>query len=727
MKTIITLLFVILSFQITAQVAMSSQTLHELKRIEQVFEEQQISKHLIETELSNLPIYKVNGQYCISALLRVEPSFNKTNYHPKFYYGKKIGSCITVKIPLRYVNQIALMEAVNYIEIAERIQPENNKMTRDVRADSVWNGFNLPKGFTGKNVLIGVTDWGFDYTHPMFMDTALSKTRIRAAWDHFKQTGAKPTGFNYGVAYQTPSELAAAQSDTAGTYYDYATHGSHVAGIAAGSGAGIGYRGVAFEAEFLFNSIQLDVGAAIDAFTWMQEIAQKDKKRLVINMSWGLYYLGTMDGTSILSEVIEEMSKEGVVFVTSGGNNGGVNFHIKKDFNNDSLRSRISFYGYSLHPSMWGQSISMWGLPNKPFAAGFEVYNSANVKLGSSRIYTTLNGSNYIDTFMVINNDTILYNLSIENAHPQNNRPHIRMRIKNTNTQLQVVLVSAANSGTVHYWNVVELSNGVGNWGQSFSIYGTHGVNGDANYGIGEPACAPFAITVAAHTSENVLTNGNLNPGNRASFSSRGPTYDERIKPDVSAPGVNVVSSINSFTSDDFTSVASTNFNGRIYHFAAFSGTSMASPAAAGVVALMLEANPLLSAAQVKSILRSTARQDNRTGPITAPGSPLWGMGRVTANSAIALALSTSSLKEIRLNNLLTVYPNPAQNYLQVVAQNKQTLAGNYEIFDLQGKRLEAGPIEKDGLIYLEELKSGVFVLKVIEGETSYTTKFIKE
>jgi hypothetical protein len=153
----------------------------------------------------------------------------------------------------------------------------------------------------------------------------------------------------------------------------------------------------------------------------------------------------------------------------------------------------------------------------------------------------------------------------------------------------------------------------------------------------------------------------------------------------------------------------------------------MASPAAAGVVALMLEANPLLSAAQVKSILRSTARQDNRTGPITAPGSPLWGMGRVTANSAIALALSTSSLKEIRLNNLLTVYPNPAQNYLQVVAQNKQTLAGNYEIFDMQGKRLEAGPIEKDGLIYLEELKSGVFVLKVIEGETSYTTKFIKE
>jgi subtilisin family serine protease len=248
------------------------------------------------------------------------------------------------------------MEAVNYIEIAERIQPENNKMIRDVRADSVWNGFNLPKGFTGKNVLIGVTDWGFDYTHPMFMDTALSKTRIRAAWDHFKQTGAKPTGFDYGVVYQTPSDLATAQSDTAGTYYDYATHGSHVAGIAAGSGAGIGYRGVAFEAEFLFNSIQLDVGAAIDAFTWMQEIAQKDKKRLVINMSWGLYYLGTMDGTSILSEVIEEMSKEGVVFVTSGGNNGGVNFHIKKDFNNDSLRSRINFYGYSLHPSMWGQA-----------------------------------------------------------------------------------------------------------------------------------------------------------------------------------------------------------------------------------------------------------------------------------------------------------------------------------------------------------------------------------
>lgn len=727
MKTIITLFFCIITYYASAQVAMSSQTLHELNRIEKVCEEQQITKQLIETELSNLPIYKVKGQYCVSALLRVEPNFSNENCPTNFYYGKQIGTCLTVKIPLRSVKQITLLKEVKYFEIAERIHPENNKMTRDVRADSVWNGINLPKGFTGKNVLIGVTDWGFDFTHPMFMDTTLSKTRIRAAWDHFKQIGNKPNGFDYGVEYQTPTELATAQSDTSGTYYDYATHGSHVAGIAAGSGAGIGYRGVAFEAEFLFNSIQLDVGAAIDAFTWMQEIAQKDKKRLVINMSWGLYYLGTMDGTSILSEVIEEMSKEGVVFVTSGGNNGGVNFHIKKDYNNDSLRSKINFYGYSLHPSMWGQSISMWGMPNKPFAAGFEVYNSANVKLGSSNIYSTSIGSNYIDSFLVINNDTILYNLSIENAHPQNSRPHIRMRIKNTNTQLQIVLVSTANSGTVHYWNVVELSNGVGNWGQAFSIYGTHGVNGDANYGIGEPACAEHAIAVAAHTSENVLTNGNLNPGNRASFSSKGPTYDERIKPDVSAPGVNVVSSINSFTNDDFTSVASTNFNGRTYHFAAFSGTSMASPATAGVVALMLEANPLLSAGQVKSILRSTARQDNRTGPITEPGSPLWGMGRVTANSAIALALSTSSLKEIRLTNVLRIYPNPAKNYLQVVAPNQQNLAGNYEIYDMQGKRLMEGKMDNDGLIYLDVLKSGVFVLKISEEGTSYTSKFIKE
>ena len=710
-----------------SQPTMSAATHYELNNTITLCEEQLISSSLVQDKLGHLPIYKVDGRYCLSGIIRFEPSFDYRKFSKDFYFGKPIGNIITVKIPLQHLSKVNQLSGI-YFEIAQRIQADNQKMVADTRADSVWKGINLPKSYTGKNVLIGITDWGFDYTHPMFMDTSLSKTRIRAAWDHFKMSGKKPQGFDYGVSYETPMELDAAQSDTAGTYYSYATHGSHVAGIAGGSGAGIGYRGVAFEAEYLFNSIQLDAGAAIDAFTWMKQIADKDKKRLVINMSWGLYYIGTMDGKSLLSQAIDAMSKQGVVFVTSGGNNGNVNFHIKYTHGGDSIRTKINFYSYAAHPKMWGQSISMWGEVGKSFGAGFEVYNSSNVKIGSSKVYETNKNTGYIDSVLVIGSDSIFYNFSLDGAHPLNNRPQIRMRIKNTNTNLSIVMVSGASGGgTVHYWNLVELSNGVGNWGLAFTPFGSPSWPSDANYSIGEPASTSSAIAVAAHISETVLSNGNLNPGNRATFSSKGPTYDERMKPDISAPGSNVISAINSFTTENFTSVANTNFRGRSYHFAAFSGTSMASPAAAGVVALMLEANPTLTPKQIMEILKATARQDNRTGVIGETGSSLWGFGKVTATRAIALAVNTVSLNESYAFNNVLVYPNPVKDKCYLSLENGQLAGVNITVMNTLGQTVHRQMYVNDGAIDLSSLSPGIYFFEIKSESRTYLCKILKE
>ena len=87
----------------------------------------------------------------------------------------------------------------------------------------------------------------------------------------------------------------------------------------------------------------------------------EEGKRLVVNMSWGLYHAGTLDGNSVLSTAISAYTDLGVVFVNSGGNNGDVNFHIKHQYNSDTIESRINFYSYSSHQYMWGQSIHAWG------------------------------------------------------------------------------------------------------------------------------------------------------------------------------------------------------------------------------------------------------------------------------------------------------------------------------------------------------------------------------
>lgn len=88
-------------------------------------------------------------------------------------------------------------------------------------------------------------------------------------------------------------------------------------------------------------------------------------------------------------------------------------------------------------------------------------------------------------------------------------------------------------------------------------------------------------------------------------------------KPDVSAPGVNVASSISSFTDNNYTLLETVNFKGKEYPFAQFSGTSMSGPATAGVVALMLQANPNLWYNEAKEILQTTAREDVRTGDLS--------------------------------------------------------------------------------------------------------------
>ncbi len=608
-----------------------------------------------------------------------------------------------------------------YVELSGKNQPLLDKAVHDMRADSVQLGLGLPESYTGKDVYIGVTDWGFDYTSPMFYDTAMQQTRIVAAWDQYKMSGPSPVGFGYGTEYNTPASLLAAGSDTA-NIYSYATHGSHVAGIAGGGGAGTAYRGVAFDSKFLFVTFLVDVAAVLDAWEWMYQKAQADGKRLVINMSWGLYHFGTLDGTSLLSQAITAYTDLGVVFANSAGNNGNVNFHLKKTFSNNTLKSKIDFYSYASNANMWGQSVHAWGEPGNSFANGIIVTNASNITLVESPFYSTDTTQNYIDTFLVAGVDTIWYNISADSAHYLNNRPQMRLRVKNTNTALKVILKSTALSGTVHYWNVTELTTDVGNWGMPFSVSGSGTVAGDNLNGISEPSCSDDVISVAAYATQ-YQTSGTATAGGAiASFSSYGPRYDGGMKPDITAPGVNVISSMSSFTDAAFTSSGSVDFNGRTYHFAKLSGTSMASPMVAGVSALILDANPYLSARQVKDIIMQTARQDNFTGVIPVGGSNRWGAGKINAYAAVQLALNTIGLTEVKDHFSWSIYPNPAMNEIKISSFNEAYQS--IEIVDLFGKII-CKPLN-NYKVNISDLQSGTYWLRLTINGKIEQQKFIK-
>lgn len=134
---------------------------------------------------------------------------------------------------------------------------------------------------------------------------------------------------------------------------------------------------------------------------------------------------------------------------------------------------------------------------------------------------------------------------------------------------------------------------------------------GPATYTIGSPGAAAGAITVGAmaDTGEKGFS--------LASFSSRGPTADGRIKPDICAPGVNITAAE----------------AGSVDQYIAYSGTSMATPFTAGTSALMLAADPSLTPAEVKSIITGTALDWGPTGQDID-----YGFGRLQAYNAIMAA-----------------------------------------------------------------------------------------
>lgn len=668
------------------------------------------------------PVYLIKDRYYLSFLAKINKDFDKPFLQGKnVIVGHPVRDIVSIKIPVSGRMEDYKLPGIDVLAMADKIGHQLDRTLKDTRTDSVHQGIGLAQAYTGKDVFIGVTDWGFDYTHPVFYDSALNQTRIFAAWDQYKTVGNAPPGFNYGVEYVGANALLNAGSDTS-NIYSYSTHGTHVASIAGGCGAGTPYRGMAYEAQLLFVTFLVDESAVLDAWEWMYQKATAAGKRLVINMSWGLYHFGTLDGNSMLSQAITAYTDLGVVFVNSAGNNGNVNFHLKKSFNNDVVQSRVEFYSYAANPNMWGQSIHAWGEVGRSFSNGIVVKNASNSTLIESPLYSTNTTQQYVDTFLTVGIDTIFYNIAADSAHPLNQKPQMRFRVKCTNTAYKILLKSTADSGVVNYWNVTELTNDVGNWGMPFSYAGSGTIGGDDDHGISEPSCSGDVISVAAYAPSYLTAGGSVVGGGLANFSSHGPRYDGVMKPDIAAPGVSICSAISSFTDAGYTTIASINFNNKLYDFAKFSGTSMAGPVVAGICALVLQANPWLTAYQVKEIIQETARQDNFTGVIPPEGSPLWGKGKINAYAAVKAALNLVKIPEKTLNNAWTVYPNPVSESLHFTLVDE--LPSKCWLIDECGERFELN-IQNES-VNVKQLAPGKYTLQLYLDGKMQSESFVK-
>lgn len=708
MKKIVILTFVFASVMGLAQNISTIETRALMRHLEKPTTDVTVSDKII----ARYPVQTVKGQKSIGVIAQVNARFNAADAERMgIKVTSRIADIVVMRSPLDRLPILNSIEGIELFTVAHRAVPHTNNTRFDTRTDSVQNGYGTPMPFNGDGVLIGITDWGFDYAHPNL--TSKSNPRIVRAWDHFKLSGPAPEGFDYGTEYKTDDELREAQCDTFGLY-GYGTHGTHVAGICGGRGIDGNYVGQAPGAKYILGSWYLDEASWLDQIAWMKRVAQEEGKRLVVNNSWGMYTFSANDGTSLLSRAINSYSDSGIVFVTSAGNNGARQFHLHHIFGkNDTL---LSVAEYLQSTDCTGEALMYWGKPGHQFKAAFKLISKTDTNdVVMSPTMATSDNMEFTESFLIAGGDTVHYDVTTESANPLNQRPHVILNVELTEKYDLLMMCIADSGADVHVWNVGNIVNNAGNTGAAFKSMGLPGAkNGDNEYGIGEPACAAMAISVAAHNADRVRSNGEVIEGTLASFSSHGPALGEGIKPEISAPGVGVISSISSYTTTAYDAVYETRVNRRRYIWSSMQGTSMSSPAVTGVVALMLQANPHLTVRQIRDILFTTARNDGATGALHANDSVSlrWGYGKVDALRAVNAAYDLLSVDEAaELQPALVVFPNPANTQATILTGTNQP--STLQLYNVNGQLVQQCNVSSEHTIDLSNMERGVYVVRV--------------
>jgi minor extracellular serine protease Vpr len=613
---------------------------------------------------------------------------------------KKLGGTInrptsdffTGKIPS---DSLSKAKAVNGLIIIKstKVIPQLESVRSALDINLIHNGAGLSAKYKGKGVIIGIIDIGFDYSHINFRDTSLD-LRISRVWEQNIE-GTPPPNYDYGNEVTNKNLIRELGTDnTFGTSGEQ--HGTHVAGIAAGSGLlSDKYIGIAPEAELVFVSTDLTDKGILEGIEYIFDYAESEGKPCVINISIGGHF-GPHDGTSIFDQVTKQLIGEGKIIVGSAGNEG--NDYIHTSTVNNSGNELLTFMSNQSGKPQVSSNIDIWGEEGQPIEVQIGIYNindneiESFYTLSNNEIITAGSTGNLKSTTLEDSDyffpDKVPVRFIYE-INPLNNKPHVIVSFDNNNQDdnyKPIYLYINSPSKNVHAWNIESSSR--------FYNYGLNATNGDNSYTVGEIGGTGEAIiSVGALNNQNQyldyksITRNSFYQGvfgQRAIFSSMGPTVDNRTKPDISAPGNVIASSFNEYypaVKSDPTKLTDVFQHNRIpgksYYFGVMQGTSMSAPVVTGTIALLLQQNPLLTKEEIMQLFKEESN-------IIANNE--IGLGMINTYNIIKRVDQITSIeKELFSSSNINVYPNPSNGEITI------NLDSEYVIYNSSGIEVVRG------------------------------------
>lgn len=429
------------------------------------------------------------------------------------------------------------------------------------------------RGLSGEGILVAVIDSGVDFAHPEFRKPD-GTTRFIGIWD---QTipGFPPTGFIGGSMYNQEQINEALKLNFSGRAeripsVDLSGHGTHVLGIAAGTNIGVA-PGADLVSVKLGNALENSFPRTTQIMTavdYVARLAQERKQPLVINLSFGNNY-GGHDGQSLLETYLNNVAAQWKTSIVCGtGNEGVEGRHVNNTLRNNEkqvVEFSVSQYESSISLQIWKNFVDDFDVTL--ISPSNEVIGPLTRKLGTQRF-------NLGQTQMLVffgepspynGDEEIYFDFIPRNEFIDGGLWKIELIPK------RIVV------GRYDMW----LPSAAATGGFTRFLYPSEDTT----------------LTIPSTTS-NVISVGayNSNTDGLAYFSGRGYTRNERVKPDLVAPGVNISSAS----------------PGGGYSIR--SGTSMATPYVAGSAALLMQwginqrNDPFLYGEKLKAYLRQGAR-----------------------------------------------------------------------------------------------------------------------